>query len=564
VQAIQVAPTVQVMLAARTDRLLPEDKRLLQVASVIGKDVPFALLQAITELPNEGLRRGLDRLQARQFLYETGLYPDLEYTFKHALTHDVTYGGLLQGRRRELHARIVAAIELLHRDRLGEQIERLAHHAVRGEVREKAVHYLRQAGNKAAARSALQDATGWFEQALGALEALPESQSTLEQAFEIRLELRAVLTQLGEVRETLEHLLKAEVLAGRLADDPRRGRVYAFMTSGHSVLGELDEALVTGTRALEIARRLGDSRLRILTTTYLEQTHHYRGEYERVVGLATGNLAAVPADWVHDYFGISAPPSVYDRVWLATSLAELGRFAEAEEYEAEAIRLAEPTQHAYTIGLAYRASGTLHLLKGELAKARSRLEHGIGVLRTGNVVILLPWAIAFSAWVTAQLGETSAALSRVREAEKLLERQAARGIVGHRSLAYHAVGGACLLLGRLDEARSLGDRAAESAPRHPGFAAHAQHLLGDIATQPDRFDAERGEAHYRQALALAEPRGMRPLVAHCHLGLGKLYRRTGQREQAHEHLATATTMYREMRMTYWLEKAEAEMTKPGG
>jgi hypothetical protein len=102
-----------------------------------------------------------------------------------------------------------------------------------------------------------------------------------------------------------------------------------------------------------------------------------------------------------------------------------------------------------------------------------------------------------------------------------------------------------------------------SSARQPGFACHALHLLGDIATHPDRFDAERGEAHYRQALAIAEPRGMRPLVAHCHLGLAKLYRRTDKREQAHEHLTTARTMYRDMGMTYWLEKAEAEMRELG-
>jgi predicted protein tyrosine phosphatase len=108
----------------------------------------------------------------------------------------------------------------------------------------------------------------------------------------------------------------------------------------------------------------------------------------------------------------------------------------------------------------------------------------------------------------------------------------------------------------------LGERSVEAAP-HPGFAAHAKHLLGDIATHPDRFDSESGEAHYRQALALAEPRGMRPLVAHCHLGLGKLYRRTGNRQEAQEHLTTATTMYREMGMMYWLEKAEARMRESG-
>ena len=488
------------------------------------------MLQAIADLPDEALRRGLDHLQAAEFLYETGLFPDLEYSFKHALTHEVTYGGLLHERRRELHARIVDAIETLHRDRLGEQTERLAHHAFRGELREKAVHYLRQAGLRAAARSALQDARGWFEQALGVLEALPESLSTLEQAFEIRLELWRVLAQLGEVRRMLERLREAEALAGKLNDDRRRGRVCAFVMNAHSLLCELDEALSSGTRALAIARVVGDLELRISATTYLEQAHYFRGEYERVVELATDNLVALPGDRVYEYFGLPAPASVYDRVWLVRSLAELGRFTEAAEHEVEAIRLAEPTNHAFTVGLAHFGAGTLHLLKGDWAKACSLVEHGIAVLRTGSVVTLFPRMVALSAWLLAQVGERSEALNRLREGEQLVEREAARGIVVHRGWVYHSLGRACLLLGRLDEARRLGDRAVESSPARPGSAAHALHLLGDIATHPDRFDAESGEAHYRQALALAEPRGMRPLVAHCHLGLGKLYRRTGKQD----------------------------------
>jgi tetratricopeptide (TPR) repeat protein len=209
--------------------------------------------------------------------------------------------------------------------------------------------------------------------------------------------------------------------------------------------------------------------------------------------------------------------------------------------------------------MAHWAAGTLHLLEGDWAKARSVIEDWITVARTGNLVVLLAWAVGSSAWVLAQLGEGREALNRLREGEQLLERLAAGGIVGNRSWAYHALGRACLLLGRLGEARRLADRALESSPGHHGFAANAQHLLGDIATHPDRFDAERGEAHYGQALALAAPRGMRPLVAHCHLGLGKLYRRTGKSQEALEHLTTATTMYREMDMRFWLDQAEAEI-----
>ncbi len=558
VHAIQVPPTVQVMLAARIDRLSPEDKRLLQVASVIGKDVPFALLQAIGELPGEALRRRLDHLQAAEFVYEAGLFPDLEYSFKHALTHEVTYGSLLQERRRELHGRIVEAIETLYEDRLAGEIERLAHHALRGELREKAAHYLWQAGLKAAARSALPDARRWFEQALGVLEALPESQAILEQAFEIRLELRPVLVQLGEARRALERLCEAEAIAERLNDDRRRGRVCAFMTTIHSQLGELDEPLVTGTRALEIAMRLGDLKLRIVTTSYLEQVHYLRGEYEQVVELATANLAALPADWVYERFGNTAPASVYDRWWLVMSLAQLGRFAEGTGHQAEAIRIAEPTHHAFTVCLAQFAAVMLPLLQGDWIRARSLIEQWIAVLRAGNVVLHLPNAVASSGWVLAQLGEASEALSRLREGEELVERLAARGIVGQHAWVYHALARAWLLLGRPDEARRLADRAVESAPCHPGFAAHAVHLLGDIATYPDRFDAQSAQAHYREALALAEPRGMRPLVAHCHLGLAKLYRQSGMRPDAQEHLTIATTMYREMDMPFWLEQAGAE------
>jgi tetratricopeptide (TPR) repeat protein len=489
----------------------------------------------------------------------------VEYTFKHALTHEVTYGGLLQARRRELHARVVGAIETLYRERLDEQVERLAHHALRGELQEKAVHYLRQAGLKAAARSALRDGVVWLEQAIGVLEALPESQSTLEQAFDIRLELRPVLNLLGESRRQLECLRGAERLAERLNDDRRRGQVCAFMTNVHMLLGEPDEALVTGTRALEIAGNLADLELRILSTSYLEQVHYLRGEYEGVVELATGNLAALPTDWVYKYFGRPAPPSIFDRFYLVMSLAELGRFDEAAEHAAEAIRLTEPMQqqHWNSVALAYYAEGALHLLQGNWAKAGSPIEHAIEALRAGNIVVMLTYTVAASSVVLAQAGEAGEALIRLHEGTRLLERRAAHGIFGHLLGAYHSLGCAGLLLGRLDEARRLADQAIESSPKQPGYMAHALNLLGDIAIHPDRFDAKRGEAHYRAALALAEPRGMRPLVAHCHLGLGKLYRRTGKRQEAHEHLTTATTMYREMDMRFWLEQAEREMSELG-
>ena len=554
-----VPPTVRAVLAARIDSLPAAEKQLLQMASVVGREVPFTLLNAISGLKDDRLRRLLDNLQTAELLLTTRLFPDVQYTFKHYLTHEVTYSAVLRERRREIHARVVDAIEKLHGDRLSEHVDRLAHHAVQGELQEKAVSYLRQAGGRAAARFALSDARVWFEQALNILSALPESKILLELAFEIHLEVRAVLRQLGAVRQMLEHLRQAEAIAERLEDDYRRCQVCAFITNVQSTLGELDSALVTGARALEFASRLGDPRLRIVTISALEQACHYRGEYVRVAESAPRDLTALPADWSHEFFGMAVPASVFVRAWLIMSLAELGRFVEAYKYVEEAIQIAEPTQHAHTIGWAHLAAAMLHLVKGNWAKALSRIEPWISMFRTGNVVMHLPWAIASFAWALAEIGEGSEALIRVHEAEELLDQQAAMGIVGHCGWAYHSVGRACLLLGQFDEARRLGHRSVELSRGHPGFMAYALRLLGDLVTCSDQLAAESGVAYYQQALSLAELHRMRPLVARCHLGMGQLYLRTDKSNDAREHLTTAIRMHREMDLEFRLGQEEADI-----
>jgi class 3 adenylate cyclase/tetratricopeptide (TPR) repeat protein len=555
---LAIPTTLQASLVARLDRLASV-KDVAQIGAAIGREFSHELIAAVSALAPMDLDAALERLTASGLISRRGTPPDATYSFKHTLVQDAAYVTMLKSRRQQLHASIAKVLV----ERFPAMAERLpevvAHHFTEAGLASEAIGYWLKAGRLAYVRSANREAVSSFERALSLLAALPESQSMLEQGFELRLELRPVLSQLGGGQRMLECLREAEALAERLNDDRRRGRVYAFMTVTHSLLGALDEALVTGSRALEIAARLGDLRLRILATSYLVQVHYVRGEYDRVIELATGNLAALPADWVYENFGLAGPPSVWDRTWLVMSLAELGRFAEAAKYEAEAIALAEPTQHAFTIGLAHFAAGMLHLLKGDWAQARSMIERWIGVARTGNLVLHLPWAVASSAWALAQIGEASEALNRLREGEQLLERQAAMGTVSSLGWAYHALGRAGLLLDRLDEARRLGDRALETSEGCLGFAGHTLHLLGDIATHPDRFDAQSGKSHYRQALALAEPRGMRPLVARCHLGIGKLFRRTGKQQEAEQHLTTAARMCREMGMRFWLEQAELEM-----
>ena len=188
VAEIRVPATVQTVLAARIDRLPAEEKRLLQMGAVIGKDVPFVLLRGIAERPEAELQASLSRLQAAEMLYPTTLFPELELTFKHALTHDVAYDSLLQERRKSLHARIVMAIEAEYGDRLDEHVERLAHHAYHGQLWGQAVTYARQAGQRAAARSAYREAATACEQALAALDRLPATRERLEQGIDLRFD----------------------------------------------------------------------------------------------------------------------------------------------------------------------------------------------------------------------------------------------------------------------------------------------------------------------------------------------------------------------------------------
>ncbi len=228
---LQIPATAQAILAARIDRLSPEDKRLLQTASVVGKDVPYNLLHAVIDEGEDALRLGLARLQAAEFLYETRLFPELEYTFKHALTHEVAYGGLLHDRRRGLHARIADAIETTYAGRIGEQVERLAHHAVGGQAWAKAVLYLDQAAAKERSRSAHREAVAFLEEARLALRRLPEDRQTIERAIDLRLDLRASLVMLEELDRVREVLDEAEACARSIGDDHRLG--YVLTCRGH-------------------------------------------------------------------------------------------------------------------------------------------------------------------------------------------------------------------------------------------------------------------------------------------------------------------------------------------
>jgi class 3 adenylate cyclase/tetratricopeptide (TPR) repeat protein len=561
VASTQLPATVQAVLTARIDRLASEDKRLLQTASVIGKDVPYPLLQAITERSEPDLRAGLTRLQAAEFLYETGLFPEPEHTFKHALTHEVAYGSLLQERRRALHGRIVAAIETLYADRLPEQAERLTEHALRAELWEKAVRYGEQAGRRADQRSAHREAAAYFEQAIAALGHLPMDRAVEERLIDLHFAVRSVLVAISDQRRTFDHLRQAAVLAERLDDRRRLARVHAYMARSYWLAGDHAQAVEPGERALAFALASGDLGLQVSVRLYLGSAYHALANYHRAADLLASNVAALVGDHLYERFGGTGLPAVTSRVFLAWSLAELGKVGEAFALAEEAVQIAESHGHRFSSVAGHWGVADLYLAIGDATKTIAVLEPSVEVCRTHGPI----WFPG----VAATLGLAHSRAGRAAPGLALLE-EARDSAVHTADLLYQpgrlaALGEAYLLAGRRDDARATAQQALTlaRAQHERGNEGRALHLLGEIAGSDQPPVLVHAEGYFQEALALAEELGMRPLVAHCHLGLGTLYRKVGDHEQAKVELATAAELYRAMEMPFWLAKAEAALAGAG-
>jgi predicted ATPase/class 3 adenylate cyclase len=558
---IEVPATVQAVLAARLDRLGTEDKRLLQTAAVIGKDVPYSLLKATAKLPEDTLQGGLATLRSAEFLYEASLFPEIEYAFKHALTHEVAYGTLLKEHRRSLHTRIVDAIEGLNGDRIGEYVERLAYHAVRGEQWERAVGYLRKASAKAVGRSAYREAVEGFEQARSALSHLPEGAATLQQHIDILFELRSSLQALGEHERVFECLREAEELASSLGDQDRLGWTSAYLSQYLWRMGEPVRAEELGERALRIAANLEDFALDAVTRFFLGQGFFNVGVYPRALEHSRKNVEILQGESMHQTLGLTGLPSVLSRGYMAWSLAELGEFDEAIPSADDAVAIAESVNQPYSMAAAYLTNGQIYLLRGALEDAVQWLERAVGICRTWNLRVILPTTTGLLGLSYALNGQLDEALPMTEESESLSS--AIR--IFDTPMAITAASVVFLRCGRVDEAAQEAARIMEltSQRKLRGSHARALYTTATVSTIPDPTDEERAERHFVEALALAEELGMRPLVAQCHQGLGSLFRRAHKAEEADAHLGKAAELFHIMNMPYWLAQTEGAPTPAG-
>jgi len=431
---------------------------------------------------------------------------------------------------------------------------------MRGEVWDKALAYCRQAGEKAIERSTYREAVAYFEQALSALPHLPETRSTREQAIDLRLILRSALFPLRDFERILAALREAETLAEALDDQRRLGQVSRFLALHFYHEGAYDEAIAAAQRALALATASGDVVLHALTNQYLGTAYQAQGDYRRAIECLGQTVASLVGARRRERFGDVLLPATLSLAWLASCHAELGTFQEGRTLGEEGLRIAEEVGHVTSLMFASWGVGLPSLRQGDLHRALPMLEHAMSLCQEADLPFWFPR-------MAAVLGVTYTLAGRITDAVPLLtqaiEQTAALEMTAYRAFCSLSLGETHMVAGHLEEAHTLAERAFTLPCKHKerGHEAYALRLLGEIAVHRDPPDAALAEVHYQQALALADELGMRPLQAHCHLGLGRLYVKIEQREQARAELSTAIALYRAMEMTFWLPQAEAALVQ---
>jgi tetratricopeptide (TPR) repeat protein len=555
-QGTDVSPTtalpaperVRKLITGRLDRLSPRGQHLTAVAAVIGREFEFDLLRRAAGLSGRDAAEAVEELVRRRVLHGSGEYLD----FTHDRIREIAYLRLLPPSRQVLHREVVRALEALNAG--DEQVERLGHHALRAGLWDRALDYLGRAGTKAMKRSAYREAAVLLDQALGTAPHLERTPSVLARLVDLHLSLRTSMVATGKLADGVEHLREAEALAERSGDRRRLGRVFTLSTNTHYLLGHYDEAMAAARRALGIAAELRDERLEATANLFVAQIYYQQGELIEAAALLRRIVDhSVPGQ----HLGV-AGLTVATRLILCWCLAKLGRFDESLASAREAVDLARERGRPSSLVAAYLGLIIPHLYRGDVPEAIAVGEKAVALCERIEAPVLLPM-------IQSQLGHAYMLADRAAEALPLSEAGergfVANGIMAGYSIMFRFLAETYRAAGRIDDAMRVATRAhgIASLYREADHEAEALRVLGDIAVVASPTLPDAAERHYRDALALATPRGTRPLAAHCHLGLGKLFLRTGKGEQGREHLTAAIAMYRDMAMPFWLEKAETAL-----
>jgi transcriptional regulator with AAA-type ATPase domain/tetratricopeptide (TPR) repeat protein len=550
---VMVPDTIQGVLEARLDRLPDAEKELLQVGSVIGKDVPVPLLQAVAGVPEADLRRSLSRLLATEFIYLKKVAPAEECSFKHALTHDVIYESLLGPRRRALHGIVGHRIEDLYSDQLEEQAVVLAHHYSRSDHQDRAIQYALLAGDRAARVYANTEAASYYDQALALTRALTASPERQRAEIDAYLKRANVSTSREAQEQDRENLEQARELAQKLEDEPRLARVLYWLGRLAYVRGAFQVATGYAEQSLAIADRLGDEDLAAPPVNLMGRSYYLMGEHARA-----GELLARSVEQMRTLGNTTEEATAAG--YAGVALAALGDFGRALPYADHGLRLAETLGNPFALAAAYnyRAvaychqgagaqaiadcgaarrvaegagdrfriyllqfyEGQAYLMIGDPGRARELLDNSIALAKQLGTTTLVAWGQGLLATALLALGEVSPVPALCEEAIRLAE--------------------------------DAHDRLAN---------ALAHRTLAEALARLTPPDVERAERAVLDAIRIQQEFGCRPELARSYAAYARLLKRWNRGDEARRYILDAVGMFQGMGMTHDLAEAEREASR---
>jgi class 3 adenylate cyclase/tetratricopeptide (TPR) repeat protein len=546
IEEIRIPASVQAVLAARIDRLEPETKRVLQVAAVIGREVPRALLASVLDADLDALDEHLVKLKSSEFLYERIAAPEPGYLFKHALTRDVAYESLLRERRRELHERTLRAMEKSTAVRGEQSLEMLGHHAFEGECWEDAVQYLRRAGNKATVQSAYVEARALLERALKAIERRSIDDTSRSLGIDARMDLRPALGALGRYPEILQRLDECEMLAVELGDESRRLAIGADKIHALYMLGRIPEAIAHGQQVVEALAGGTDRRRLIQGSCNLAMAYLFQGSPLASVSIASPLMAELRGPLRAERLGTTETSSVLWSGNLCGAYALLGDFERSVENGAAAREIAAETGKPFDVAISHYWSGFGLTEQGRAAEAEPLLRFGLSVSREHG-------ATFGQIWGSGELSRACLMLDRVEEARELIGEAVALAREGgvvlpgiwYRTYACEI---AAATAGEVTENELRQLLAEVEATGAYWFEPLVCRLLARLtpAGEQQRLGEVRALLHGASERCRAGGRG--PEEAHIALALAQLDEREGRLEEAQRHAGEALNRYTSMEM----------------
>ena len=550
---LHVPDTIQGIIAARIDRLEENLKRIMQVASVIGREFAFRILQAISGM-SEDLKSQLLNLQGLEFIYEKSLFPELEYIFKHALIQEVAYSSLLSNRRKEIHKRIGGAIEELYAENLEEFYEVLAYHYSRSEAFEKACRYLKLSGKKATRSHALWESFAFYKETVELLQRLPQTEEIKKELIEVIRSMRTPLGILGFPEGSLSFFQLGERLAKESGDAEQVAAIYSGMGVYYSHMGDYLTAMRYTEEGFEEARKAQDIELMAPLGYALCLSYIGTGRYEKIVHKMPEVINLLEKTGKEsDFFTQAVNPYSYICGNSGTALGYLGRFEEGKAYLEKALRNATRLGDPATLGMIQFMYGLLFYIRGDFKAAKEHLEKSIAYGEEAKYPMIIALALCTLGHAHCFLGDPETGR---RQAEEGLRIYNDSGIEAILPFCLWTMGSIHLDLRDLKNAGDFMEQALSLSRKNREEDREGLALvgLGRVLGKRKQPQTEQAQEFFSKGLEILHNLKTKPWYSQGRMFLGEYYLDTCEKEKAMENLKEAEVMFQEMGMEHWLDR----------